>query len=131
MAKVMIVSGPVLVEKDKVLLNNHGDTDFWKFCGGRVEDFDANLKETAKREVKEEMGLDINIIDDIPYISYGKKKTEDGEIDVILVHYLAERSNRIRASEEIREWGWFDVRKLPLNIAQNVEPTLKYFGLIK
>jgi len=131
MPKVIIVSGPVIVENDKVLLNNHGDTDFWKFCGGKVNDLDKNLKDTARREVKEEMGIEINILDDQPFITYDKKITAEGEIDIILVHYLAERNGRIKPGEDIREWDWFDVRNLPFNIASNVEPTLKYFGLIK
>jgi len=36
MLKIIIASGPVIVENNKVLLNQHGDTDFWKFCGGKV-----------------------------------------------------------------------------------------------
>jgi len=35
MPKIIIASGPVIVENNKVLLNQHGDTEFWKFCGGR------------------------------------------------------------------------------------------------
>jgi len=131
MPKIIIVSGPVIVEKDRVLLNNHGDTNFWKFCGGQIEDMDKNLQDTARREVKEEMGIDINILDDQPFITYDKKKTDQGDVDVILVHYLAERSGRIKPGADIREWAWFDVKKLPFNIATNVEPTLRYFGLIK
>jgi 8-oxo-dGTP pyrophosphatase MutT (NUDIX family) len=63
MAKIIIASGPVIVEDGKVLLNKHGDTEFWKFCGGRVEDFDLDLQEAARREVEEEMGIDIEVID--------------------------------------------------------------------
>lgn len=50
MPKIIIASGPVIVEDGKVLLNQHGDTTFWKFCGGRVENFDASLVENARRE---------------------------------------------------------------------------------
>ena len=60
MQKIIIASGPVIIENKQVLLNKHGDTPFWKFCGGRVEDFDVDLIECAKREVKEEMGIDIH-----------------------------------------------------------------------
>ena len=52
MKKIIVASGPVVVEGGKVLLNKHGDTSFWKFCGGKVEDFDQNLFEAAKRETK-------------------------------------------------------------------------------
>ncbi|KKP58056.1 MAG: hypothetical protein UR51_C0009G0109 [Candidatus Moranbacteria bacterium GW2011_GWF1_34_10] len=60
MNKIIIASGPVIVEDNKVLLNQHGDTEFWKFCGGRVENFDDNLIESAKREAREEMGISLS-----------------------------------------------------------------------
>ena len=55
MSKTIIASGPVIVENNKVLLNDHGDTDFWKFCGGGVKDTDFDLISAAKREAKEEI----------------------------------------------------------------------------
>jgi len=126
MSKIIIASGPVIVENDKVLLNNHGDTDFWKFCGGQVENFDDNLIEAAKREVKEEMGIDIKIINQEPFITHTKKD----DTDVILVHFLAERIGEIRPGKDIREWQWFDLKDLPTNLAPNIIPVLKYFKLI-
>ena len=63
MIKIIIASGPVIVENGKVLLNKHGEDGFWKFCGCRVEDYTTNLVENARREVKEEMGFDIEIVD--------------------------------------------------------------------
>jgi len=53
MLKIIIASGPIIVGNNKVLLNQHGDTKFWKFCGGKIEDFETNLIENAKQEVKE------------------------------------------------------------------------------
>ncbi len=67
MPKIIIASGPVIIENNKVLLNKHGDDNFWKFPGGKVENFDFkdwnnSLEEAAKREVKEEMGIGVKII---------------------------------------------------------------------
>lgn len=126
MSKIIIAAGPVIVENNKVLLNNHGDHDIWKFCGGRVEDSDVSLLETAKREVKEEMGLVIEVLDKDPFITYASR---DGE-DVILVHYLAKRIGEIKASEEIREWQWHDLNNLPNNLAPNIIPVLKHFKFL-
>ena len=58
----IIASGPVIIEKNKVLLNQHGEDSFWKFIGGRIEDADFedetnSLEITCKRKVKEEMGI--------------------------------------------------------------------------
>lgn len=131
MNKIIVVSGPVIVEDNKVLLNQHGDSNFWKVCGGRVEDFETDLIENAKREVKEEMGIDIEILDAHPFLLYHQKETPEGSVDIILVHYLAKRKGEIKPGEEIREWQWFDLKNLPDNLAPNIIPALKYFGFLQ
>lgn len=130
MDKIIVASGPVIVEDGKVMLNQHGDTDFWKFCGGRVRE-NENLVEVARRRVKEEMGIEIEILDENPFITYAKKETPEGVFDVLLVHYLAKRIGEIKHGEEIREWNWFDVENLPENLAPNIIPVLKHFGFMK
>lgn len=127
MNKVILVSGPVIVEDNKVLLNNHGDKQLWKFCGGKVEVNDASLIHTAQREAKEEMGIDIDILDDNPFIMYSRQD----EQDIILVHYLAKRLEDIYPDVDIRNWSWFDINHLPDNLAPNIIPTLKHFKFIK
>ncbi len=127
MAKTIIASGPVIVENGKVLLNKHGEDAFWKFCGGKVEDFQVDLAENAKREVKEEMGIEIEIINPDPYIMHIKKEDKD----IILVHFLAERKGEIQPGEDIREWKWFDINELPDDIGPNIDPALAHFGFIE
>jgi 8-oxo-dGTP pyrophosphatase MutT (NUDIX family) len=129
-AKIIIASGPVIVEEGKVLLNKHGDTAFWKFCGGRVDDFETDLIANAKREVKEEMGIDILIKDERPFIVHVKKEDGDEKIDVILAHFLAERIGEIMPGSDIREWKWIDLKSLPTDLAPNIFPTLKHFGFL-
>ena len=132
MPKIIIASGPVIVEDKKVLLNQHGDTKFWKFCGGRVKDYELNLIETAQREAKEEMGIDIKIINENPFLLYTKKETPEGNIDVILVHFIAKRIGKIKPGKDIRQWKWIEIDKLSKeNLAPNIIPTLKHFGFIK
>jgi ADP-ribose pyrophosphatase YjhB (NUDIX family) len=131
MTKIIIASGPVIVEENKVLLNDHGDTDFWKFCGGGVKDTDEDLIFAAKREAKEEMDIDLEILDPRPFITYTKKNTPDGDIDVILVHFLARRIGDIKPGADIRSWQWFDINNLPTNLAPNIIPALKHFGYHK
>ncbi len=140
MPKIIIASGPVIVEDNnpsheggaRVLLNQHGDTTFWKFCGGRVEDFETDLIANARREVKEEMGIDIEILNEIPFLMHTKKITPEGDVDVILVHYLAKRVGEIKPGEDIRKWDWLDINNLPKNeLAPNIIPALKHFGFLK
>jgi ADP-ribose pyrophosphatase YjhB (NUDIX family) len=129
MKKIIIASGPVIVENNKVLLNKHGDDEFWKFCGGRVEENEVNLMEVAKREVKEEMGLEIEIMNHDPYFFYTEKEVEGTKVSVILVHFLAKRIGDIIPGDDIREWRWIDIDDLDKeNLAPNIKPSLKYFG---
>ena len=130
MSKIIIASGPVIVEDGKVLLDKHGEDNFWKFCGGRVEDNDFNLKETACRKVKEEMGLEIEILDKTPYFFYTEKEKDGELVSVILVHFLARRLGEVIPGEDIREWKWIDISDLDQeDLAPNIKPTLKHFGL--
>lgn len=128
MPKIIVVSGPVIVEDGKVLLNQHGEDNFWKFCGGRVEDYNADLVENARREAKEEMGIDIEVINENPFITHLQKETAEGKVDVILAHFLVKRIGEVKPDVEIREWNWFSVDNLPENTAPNVKPALKHFG---
>ncbi len=129
--KIIIASGPVIVENNRVLLNKHGDTPFWKFCGGKVEDFSTDLIANAKREAKEEMGIDLKILDKEPFISFTRKEIADGEIDIILVHFLAERIGEIKKGIDIREWNWLSLDNLPDDLGPNIIPALKHFRFIK
>lgn len=132
MSKIIIASGPVIVEDNKVLLNKHGDDNFWKFCGGKVEESESNLIEAARREVKEEMGIEIEILDNNPYILYVEKEVEGKIISVVLVHFLAKRIGELVPGSDIREWSWLDINNLDKeNLAPNIKPTLKHFGFLE
>ena len=131
MSKIIIASGSVIVEDSKVLLNKHGDDNFWKFCGGRVEEDEINLKEAARREVKEEMGLEVEILNNEPYFFYTEKEIEGKKVSVILAHFLAKRLGEPIPGDDIREWRWVELGDLDKeNLAPNIKPVLKYFGFL-
>jgi ADP-ribose pyrophosphatase YjhB (NUDIX family) len=127
--KIIIASGPVIVEDNKVLLAVQGEDNFWKFCGGRVKEGET-LEETTKRRAKEELGIEIEITDEKPQLFHTTKESADGPIDVILVHYAAKRIGEIRPGSDIREWKWIVIEELESeNLAPNILPTLMNFGL--
>lgn len=126
MAKIIIASGPVIVENNKVLLDKQGADDFWKFCGGKIRE-DETLIETAIRRSKEELGIDLEITNKTPFITY---TTKEGS-DVILAHFLAKKIGEINPGEEVHEWSWFDLDNLPKNLAPNIIPVLKHFKFLK
>lgn len=129
MKKLIIASGPVIVEKGKVLLNKHGDTSFWKFCGGSVEDFESDLQAVARKETQSEMGAEIEIIDQEPFLMHTRKEKDGETLDVILVHYNAKlKSSEIKPREDIREWKWISLKDLEKEeLAPNIIPALVHF----
>ena len=117
----IIAAGPVIIEDGKVLLNRE-KKDYgispWFFPGGGAETFDISLEEVCKREVKEEMGIDIEILRPLRTLMVKRK---DDESYAILVHYLAKRMGEIAPGPDIVEWAWHHMHKLPPDCAQNVK----------
>lgn len=120
-----IASGPVIIENGKVLLNKEqkktGVTP-WLFPGGKVENFDSTLEETCKREVKEEMGLEIEILRPLSTVMVHRPENPDQV--AILVHYLAKRIGEIKPGENIVAWDWFDIHTLPDDCAPNIKTVI-------
>ncbi len=121
--KTIVASGPVIIENNKVLLNreqkDYGVTD-WLFPGGHLEDSDKDLEACCRREVKEELNLEIKII----------KKLRTIEVDhrdnhYTLHHYLAERIGEITPGHDVVEWAWHDIDNLPKNCSYNVIEIIK------
>ena len=116
----IIAVGPVIIEEGNVLLNREKKDDGispWFFPGGGVENFDLDLEETCRREVKEEMGIEIELLKPLRTLMV-KRPDKDGY--AILVHYLAKRIGGIAPGPFIAEWGWHDMKNLPDNCAPNV-----------
>lgn len=130
MQRVIVASGPVIVEDNKVLLSQHGADSFWKFCGGKSKG-NENLVETAIRRAKEELGIDLEILDETPFFLYTKKETPEGILDVIVVHFLAKRIGQIVPGDEIKKWDWLELEQLEQEeLAPSILPTLKNFGFL-
>lgn len=127
--KIILASGPVIVQNNQVLLDKDYKDDYWKFCGGKVEE-NENLEETCRREVKEELNTDIKIKQEKPFIMHLRQEKENGVFDVILAHFLAEIDGEIKKGEDIKEYGWFDINKLPDDLAPNIIPVLKHFKFL-
>ncbi len=114
----IIASGPVIIEDGKVLLNREQKEDGitpWMFPGGEVEEFDKSLEDACRREVMEEMGIEIEIIKPLQPIMLNQN-----ERVIILIHYLAKRIGEIKPGKDIADWAWHDINNLPDNCAQNV-----------
>lgn len=98
--------GCIIIQNKKVLLVYEKGRNFWGFPKGHVEDGETEL-ETALREVKEEVGLDVEINEEKRYVlNYIIRD----EIDKTTVLYLAKpKSEEITMQEsEIENVKWCD-----------------------
>src|SRR3989338_1777614 len=117
---VIIASGPVIVENGRVLLVKYGDDPFWKFPGGEWEEDDADFESTARREVREELGLEIVIR--APLSPLLVRRSDGGA--VVLIHYLADRRGEVVAGSHIKAWDWLPISALPSEVAPNIAPVI-------
>ena len=123
----VVVSGPVIINNNKILLIRDKKDDFWKFPGGRVEEIDYKTKEplraACQRETKEEIGLNIEIIRPLRSLLVDKP---DGTA-VELNHFLAKSTGKIYLGNDIKEARWHALKDLPKNCAPNIRPAIDDF----
>ena len=96
--------GCVIVENDKVLLILQQNDAYWGFPKGHVENGETETQ-TAKREVKEEVGLDVEIDENKRYVT---NYIVRNEIDKTSVFYVATTigGELVKQDSEIKEVKW-------------------------
>ena len=91
----------------EILLIKHVNSGHWSFPKGHVEGDETEL-ETARREIKEETGLDV-ILDQtfLETVSYSPRR----DTQKIVVYFLALARNYdfVPQEEEIAEIRWVDI----------------------
>ena len=96
--------GCVIVQNDKVLLILQQNDAYWGFPKGHVENGETEIQ-TAKREVKEEVGLDVKIDESKRYVT---NYIVRDEIDKTSVFYIATATGGelVKQDSEIKEIKW-------------------------
>jgi len=70
--KTIEVAAAVIKHNDKILVTRRGYGEFidmWEFPGGKIEPFET-MEEALIREIKEELEVNINILDYLTTIEY-------------------------------------------------------------
>jgi 8-oxo-dGTP diphosphatase len=102
----------ILIEDGKVLLVLRGREPFkgeWALPGGRIED-DETAEECCRREMKEETGLDVEIIRLTGIYSDPKR---DPRL-IIAAGFIVKRvSGTVKGGDDAAEAKWFDLSALP------------------
>ena len=102
--------GVIFDKENRVLLCHRRDMDLWDIPGGMVE-LGESPWEGVVREVKEEVGLDVEIVRLVGV--YSKKKKND----VIFSFLCKIRGGVISLTDEADEIAYFSVNDLPKNVS--------------
>ncbi|HKQ77968.1 MAG TPA: NUDIX domain-containing protein [Blastocatellia bacterium] len=109
--------GVLVMRRGRALLgrrrNSHGE-GYYAAPGGHVE-FGESFEHAARREVREETGLEI---EDLRLLSVGNYvfKREDGERHYIDVDFVCEApvgEAQLMEPEKCGGWDWYDLDNLP------------------
>ena len=96
----------------------------WTMPGGNIE-YGETFEEAGAREAKEETGI---LISDIEIICVQTDKNEHAHyISVGMIAHSFEGVPQVMEPEQIVEWQWFDLDKLPKNIFTPSRKTIDCF----
>lgn len=126
--------GPVLTSdiiiidsKKEVLLTRRNITPYkgwWAIPGGHVEMYER-VSQAAIREIKEETGLKVKIVD---FLGIYDSPKRDPRGHSVCITYIAKIvSGKLQINSEVSEFGWFALNKLPKKLAFDHQQMLNDF----
>ncbi len=108
---IEVVVGPyILNENNQVLLIKSPKWQNWTICGGHVEPGET-LEEAVKRETKEELDIDIEVISLLRFMEeFISPPVFKRNAHFIFFDYIAKAlQTDFRFNDEISEAQWFDI----------------------
>ncbi len=132
------VGATILNNKNEILLlkrrqsisEERTTSGMWSIPGGEVE-FMEKIEDAVKREVREEIGVDVEII---KHIGYTDQILEKSKVHWSCHHFLCKIKNgepKIIESDNFEKLEWFSIDKLPKNVGiTHVIRPLYLLGLI-
>lgn len=106
---------------------SHGAGE-WSFPGGHLE-MGETVFETAKRETKEETGLDINKFELISVADEMRYLESDGKhyLNVGVKGLYEGGEPIVMETDKCEQWKWFNIDDLPTNIFESTELIINNF----
>ena len=114
--------------KVKLLLINRGKEPFkgkWALPGGFV-DIDEELDDAAARELAEETALMNVPLEQIHTFGKCGRDPRARVIGVTFMGILTEGQNKLKAGDDAAEARWFDIEKLPKDLAFDHNEVVKF-----
>jgi N utilization substance protein B len=105
----------------------HDVFGYWTLSKGHIEETE-DPKEGVKREIKDEIGLDINIIEKLGENEYVASHPEKGKTRKQVIYYLAEseyREMQLESTGGLDGARWFQLSEIPeLHIYNDIIPLI-------
>lgn len=122
-------------EKGEILLGlrkgSHGEGE-WSFPGGHLE-MGETIFETAKRETKEETGLDINEFELISVADEMRYLKSDGKhyLNISVKGFYKGGNPVVMEADKCERWEWFSLDNLPTSLFEATELVINNFKVKK
>ncbi len=115
-------------DKAKVLLINRGNEPFkgkWALPGSFVG-MDEELEDAVVRELAEETGLATVRLDQMRTFGTVGRDPRGRMITIVFMGIAAEGQDKIKAGDDAAQAQWFDIEKLPENMAFDHNEVIKF-----
>ncbi|MDN3955846.1 NUDIX hydrolase [Sporolactobacillus laevolacticus] len=118
---LMVVSGAIVFDKEnRVLMQRRSDNGQWGFPGGFME-LGESIQDTARREVYEETGLQLEKLELFGIYSgpqYDKTFSNGDKVSLVHISFtcMEYRGKLIESNEESMQNSFFSLEELPGNI---------------
>ena len=118
----------IINEKNEVLLvkkplSSIHDSGYWTRPGGEVN-FGETIEEALKREVKNETGLDIEIV---RFLDMNEIIDTENKIHWIAFGYLAKMLSQDLSRNSTNEMQWFSISDLPKELTTYTKASLETY----
>ncbi len=121
--KVLLGQRHIDPEKASSLMNGEGT---WTMPGGKL-DFGESFEQGAKREVKEETGIDVRL-EDLKVIALNNDIVPTAHfVTVGLLCEKFEGEAQVMEPDEITRWEWFDLDNLPTPLFKPSEKVVENY----
>jgi mutator protein MutT len=121
----------ILNEEGEVFLMKRGpksknEIGHWSLPGGTVE-FGETMRDTILREVREELGIEIDLDGQLPATDHILSGEKQHWITTIFPARIIFGTPEILEPEKCTEIGWFALEALPTPLASSVEKAVNSF----
>ena len=120
----------IVNEKGEILLmkrspKSQNEINTWALIGGRLE-FGETMIEGIQRETMEEVGVEIEIVDQLPAYDHIYPEIKQHWIGTVFIAKLKSGTPTNNEPDKCEEIGWFNLESLPSPLADMSAKAIKY-----